>query len=211
MGGYDKALRGLKTLALFLSLVFAFPDVSLAMGDRQPAPDCLASDTLRVEIGGEQFAFPRKMVRSMRGADVKHVKYDQPTSTGSDACQKPEDRAWNLEYLSLDIYPKPCNDPQECNVKIIYSDITNVSTNSSDQLSESPFPHDKQALLAKCRPPAQPLSDGHAKYWTACNYVFVDGGMILRIKFRGGADAYPPEDIDETKKLVRQEIDKYKY
>lgn len=214
MGGYCNALGCLKALALFLSFFLVIHQSSLAMGERESDPACLASDTLRVNIGGEQFSFPRTMVRSIRGADVKHVKYDQPTASGNDACQKAADPAWSVDEIALDIKPENCTDDVDCYTRTIFAKIESLDLYKQRMAKwsglESVYPNTPEELLEKCTQPKKPLNDWHEEYWYACDYVFVSDGLHFQIKFTGGGDVYPPEDIDNTMKLVRQEINKYK-
>lgn len=192
--------------------LFALP--ALAMGERRSEPDpaCFVSETLRVEIGGERFAFPRKMVHSMRGELVKNKKgekYDG-SATGSEACQKLGD-IWPLQFIMLNLYPMPCDTRNECWVRTIFANLENLSNYNSRLKNWSGlnkiYPRDIETLLAECVPPKKPWNDTHAKTWSHCNYVFEHNKLKLRIKFKGGI--YPPEQIEQTKLLVLEEIRKH--
>ena len=111
---------------LFILLVIvAMPIQVKAMGERPEVDaDCFTSDLLRVEVGGEKFAFPRKMVHEIRGKDVININEKSNTyGSGSKACQKASDGAWNIDYVSLNIFPLPCESRRECSPTEIYTKL----------------------------------------------------------------------------------------
>lgn len=199
-----------RAILLILFVVFA-ANTAFAMGGKPDIdPACFESDTLRVEIGGERFEFPRKMVSNIRGKDVVHPQDPIGESvSGSKACQKLNDSAWKLNYISLDLYPKPCASDAECRTMRIDTYVTEFYEDTSPKLSESRFPYTKAKLLEECKPPIKPFSDYHAKVWSSCDFVFIDSNLRFWIKFRGGGGIYPPEEIEITKQLVLNEIKKY--
>tara|TARA_B100001123_G_scaffold260886_1_gene290639 strand:+ start:764 stop:1285 length:522 start_codon:yes stop_codon:yes gene_type:complete len=97
--------------------------MAYAMGDRPPAPDpeCFASDKLRVEIGGEKFAFPRNKITTIEGENIPNTT--PGSATGKTMCQKPTDGSLELTSFMVEITPDGC-DPKKksyaaCGGKII--------------------------------------------------------------------------------------------
>ena len=206
---------------LLILLIISLSTQAQAKGERiQVDKNCLKSDTLRVEIGGERFAFPRKLVHSLSGDDVINVKGDayKGNATGTKACQKPTTPIWNIEYLSLYMYPKgmyekQCNTERGCRGTSFKINVTikNLS-DYREAIKEWPngakvYPNTKKELLEKCVPPKSPYSDFHERVWSICNFVFNNSKQNFTIKFRGGI--YHPENIEHTKQLVLDEVYKY--
>lgn len=192
------------TILKAVLLAFLISSPAFAMGDRpEPDPACFASDTLRVEIGGEKFAFPRKMVRSVRGADVVNPKDSRSdTISGRKACQKQGDKTWKVDYAALDILPDDCSlDDSQCREKRIF--VQSSSTFNKDALQK----YSKKNLLESCTAPLKPFSQWHSKAWSTCDYAFEDKGIIFVIAFRGGI--YPPEQIEETQALIIKSLRQY--
>jgi len=170
--------------------------------------ECLQSETLRVEIGGETFAFPRKMVRSLGGSDVKDVRPNYAQSSGSKACQMIDDSSWRLNFVALDLYALPCRKKKdECSENMVSAYLEDLVFRDNGS-AINVFPQSKEALLEKCIAPKKPSSPWHSKVWSMCNYTFENEGFHVWLKFRGGI--YPPEGIERTKQLVLDEIYKYK-
>lgn len=180
-----------------------------AMGDKPPVdPACFASDILRVEIGGKRFAFPRKMVRELAGPDVVHPTSQTNSSVeGTNACQKPNDPIWVLDWISLDLLPNGCNYKKNCNEDAIYIHAEDwryrqkIGDKQDNIHSDTP-----KDLQRKCQQPIEPYSEWHKKVWSICDYVFREKELWIWIKFRGGI--YPPKDIEKTKKMVLENLKK---
>lgn len=194
---------------IFLIMVLAAFGAQ-AMGERPEVdPECFASDTLRVEIGGEKYEFPRNMVRSMRGEDVVDVRYtdNSNVSGGDTACQKLEDGFWKLDMVDLDIYPLPCSDDMDCFPTWIVATVNDPSVVSEESYRKQ-IPDTQKALLEKCTPLR---SDGvlnryQLKNGRICKYLVNTGENFVYFRFFGGI--YPPENIDQTVQLVLNEIQK---
>lgn len=177
----------------------------------EPGPACFASDTLRVEIGGKQFAFPRKIVRGMEGAGVVNFKdMESHSATGSKACQIPGSPPWQLETIGLDLNPKSCQTDEQCDLSVIYAFISDLNIRKTKGLKHKNIPTTEKSLLEKCHSPRNPYSDTHKKYWSFCDFAFEDEGLDIWIRFTGGGGVYPPEKIEDTKRLVLKSIYQYK-
>lgn len=200
----------LKTLLIIL----LFPTASMAMSERPKAdPDCFASDKLRVEIGGEKFAFPRKMVVNVVGPDVVHATdLKDNSASGKKACQKLGDPVWKLTSLSIDLYPVQCSTKKDCSEKMVFTRLEDFESYSLRLKKwkglERVYSNTREELLEDCQPPKKPYSLWHEKVWSICKFVFDNKKQTYIIKFRGGV--YSPEKIEHTKKLVLKKIYKYR-
>lgn len=174
---------------------------------------CLESDAIRVEIGGEKFAFPRKknikylkggdaLVHSLSGDDVIDSKGDgyHGSASSGEACQKPNDPAWKIKHLNLDVIPIECSDSRDCTKKTIHPDIKDIS--DSNGFLETQHPTNKEQLLKRCRRPKD-----EKQVWYHCTYIFKDKNLYFFIKFDG--EIYPPEQIEKTKDILLKTIRKH--
>lgn len=198
---------------LFILLVIvAMPIQVNAMGERPEVDaDCFASDKIRVEIGGEKFAFPRDIIRGMKGNDVINIKSENSkgSASGTKACQKTNDKDWILTSIGLDLYPEPCSGNQsKCSAHLFSTMIEDLDSRRERDAVEDVFPRTKEELLEECKSPKKSWNDFHSKVWSACNFVFEEKKLHVWIKFRGGV--YLPEKIESTKQLIIDEIYKYK-
>lgn len=195
-------LKGLLLLA-----VSAFFLYSVKAPNAQPS--CLKSETLRVEIGGEKFAFPRKIITTLSGPDVKNIDpKNNGAATPDEACQTPSDPIWHVDEAYVDLYPKPCtSDQPKCDNQIFVYIADLAARSRSTGLDV--YPKTKAELLKKCRPPIHPFNEWHAKYWDACDYIFQDKGLFISMRFRGGNGVFPPEKIEETQDIVMKKLRQY--
>lgn len=175
---------------------------------------CLESDTIRVEIGGERFAFPRKkgikyrkggeaLVHSLAGDDVINIRGEgyHGSASSSKACQKSEDAVWKIKHLNLDVIPIACSDSIDCTKKTIHPDIKNIS--DTNGFLETQHPTNKEQLLERCRRP-----EDENQIWHHCTYIFKDRNTYFFIKFDG--EVYPPEQIEQTKDILLETIRKHR-
>ncbi|PIR39163.1 MAG: hypothetical protein COV35_01195 [Alphaproteobacteria bacterium CG11_big_fil_rev_8_21_14_0_20_39_49] len=195
-------------ILLILTILITFSMQSHAMsGSPEIDPECFSSDKIRVEIGGEKFAFPRNIVHSISGDDVINIKGDKHrgNATGSKTCQKVGVDYWKLNNLTLKLNPKPCSESQDCNLKEISITIYQSNPELDGKFRKETS---KKELLETCKPDPSATSEWIKKYWWTCNYAFFTDDKYLVFKFTGGK-IYPPEDIENTKQLVLDEIYKY--
>ena len=178
-------------------------------------PACFESDTIRLEIGGERYDFPREIIRSMRGGDVVNSQDsgDRPpsqTSSGSKACQKNTDKRWNLHNINLDFYfvPCPANRPQKCITHLLSVDIISLDEKSNFDFRINRNANTKEQLLQSCTPPAEPWNDAHEKSWSRCSYHYENNNLSVLLRFKGGI--YTPTQIEQTVLDVNNEIAKYR-
>jgi hypothetical protein len=200
-----------KFFLVILLVVFAAPIHAMSGKPKvEPDPECFSSDKIRVEIGGKKFAFPREIIRMMKGNKVintKGKKY-KGSASGRKACQKPNDKNWVLTSIGLDLHPEPCPGKQSnCNTNRFSTMIEDLDYRRNRGAVEDVFPRTKQELHKECKAPKKPLSDFHAKVWSSCDFAFEEKKLHIWIKFRGGI--YSPDNIDSTKQLIINEIYKY--
>jgi hypothetical protein len=170
--------------------------------------ECFISETLRVEIGGEQFAFPRNIVVSVNGPDVVNPQDSRSKSaSGSNACQKPSDNVWGAKSIYIQIWPALCpkEDPR-CNENQVFVNIQEIKVRKAFGIRDV-YPSSQDVLLKECSPPKKPYSPWHAKVWSRCDFSFTKNDLFIAIAFRGGI--YPPQDIERTKQLVLHELYSY--
>lgn len=207
-------IRNLLLVALLLMLCggiyFAFLYSSFQRKDEYIQKSaCLESDYLRVQIGGEQFTFPRKIVRSVRGADVRNIENPENTSaSGMKACQRVSDPLWLVESIGLDLDPEPCQNGRKCKPTLIDVVLTDLAIRKACDSCADVFPKTESELLEKCYPPLEPYNVWHATYWSTCDFTFEVADLHVWIKFHGGV--YPPEAIQQTQALVLELIRSYR-
>ena len=194
-----------------IGLFVVLPFVALALDDKAPAkskekPACLTTETVRVEIGGERFAFPRKAIVSMRGESVIDIRGEKwnGSAPGSRACQNETDDVWALSLLALYLHPTACNDNKSCNITKISARIQALDT----RRNVTSIPQTPEELIKQCKPPSEPWSDFHKKYWSSCKYAFAHKQLHIYMKFKGGH--YAPENIEKTKQLALDSLYKHK-
>lgn len=202
------------TLLFVVGITFLWVDF-LIPSKTELDPACFASDKIRVEIGGERYNFPREIIRSMRGDDVVNSQDsgNRPpsvTSSGSKACQKPEDDVWQIHYASLDFYliPCPANQPPTCTTNRINLNIVPLNKINGSEYRVTSNARTIDELLERCTPPKKPWNDAHARSWSRCLYLYDKESLNILMKFKGGV--YPPAQIDKTIEKINTEIDSYK-
>jgi len=167
-------------------------------------PACLASATLRVQIADRVFAFPRKDVFSIAGNNYTHNSIDSH-ATGSEICQRKDAPAIKANGVSIDVIPLACSDEKDCGNKKI---TVRLSIEYNNGKSPNPSIARYRAELPKrCLPVAEPMNPWHAIYGRTCRMMFNDKGLDYWIQFRNGEKAYPAENIDNTEKMVIQEVE----
>ncbi len=194
------------TFIAFFVIFFSFS--THAMGDRPEVdPQCFVSDKLRVEIGGEKYEFPRKMVRSMSGKNIVHANphYKKINAVeGSKACQKPEDDLWKLDSVSLDIVPRKCVSKKDCNASKVFLRLYNQSSFTNTNHSER-TPNNTSSLIKDCTKTNKKFAS--KSYGLFCDYYFRNDDLFVVIKFYSGL--YPPEKIDQTVQIALREVQKH--
>jgi len=158
------------------------------------SPECLVSDKLRVQIGDRVFAFPREIVFSIAGNDYEYVSTDH-YATGSEICQRKDAPAIKTNGVSIDVIPLACSDEKDCGGKRIKVGLKIHDGESSSNLG-----------AARCLTAIESTNPLYI-YGGICRMMFNDKGLDYWIQFRNGEKVYPAENIDNTEKMVIQEVE----